>query len=89
MALHSKKSFSILSLFSVALFATVAAGDIYFRPSTSYTVRESEGDIIVEVCSNASMDEGSSTSGNDTINSSGSVPLMVHITFQEQSASML
>lgn len=85
MALHSKKSFSILSLFIVALF-TVAAGDVHFRPSSSYTVWESEGYIAVKVCPSDPVDE---QSANDTLESSGSMPLTVHITSQGQSASKL
>jgi hypothetical protein len=82
MALRSKKFFSILSLFIVALLTVPVAGDVWFN-SSSYTVGESEGYIVVEVCPLGSA---------ATMESSGSgmsESLTVYITSEGQTASKL
>lgn len=82
MALHSKKFVGLLSLFSVAVL-TVAAGEIQFN-APSYTVRENDGYIAVEVCHRVDQ-----SAMNDTGSSGMSMPVNVCITSEGQTASKL
>ena len=81
MALHSK-FICVLSLLTVAL-SSLAAAQIQFRPS-SYTVRENEGYVVVEVCHRVDQ-----SAMNDTGSSGMSMPVNVYITSEGQTASKL